>query len=138
MAKDRSSEIYGKAVDRLVSRVTADQRVRALWLEGDSLKEVRRPYRRLEAHLACDEPDFPAVLADMESLIAPPESLAAQRWSDTPRFARKLEALLEGLPIAVVIEKTSLLAKRPRSAVLPLVDKTGHLCHVMDFSRAGA
>jgi hypothetical protein len=137
MASRSAGEVYGAMVDRLVKAASADGRVKALWLEGGTLAELRRPYRRLEVHLASDEPDFPSLAAELEGFIGA-GGLTSPRWSDVPRFARQLEGLLEGFPITAVLEKSSLLAKRPRSAVVPLVDKTGHLCHVMDFSRQGS
>lgn len=129
------SEVYARAVDRLVLAAAADARLRAVWLEGATLPEVRRPYTRLEVHLACDEPDFPAVVAGLEALAGGLGTLTSPRWSDVPRFARQLDCLLDGAPATLVLEKSSLLAKRPRAVVVPLVDKTGHLCHVLDFSR---
>jgi hypothetical protein len=129
------AEIYAEVVDRLISAANSDPRVCALWLEGASLSDLRRPYRQLRVHLACDEPNFSALEGDLERIVAGPGSLSAPRWSDVPRFARQLEATLEGEPVTLCLEKTSLLAKRPRAAVLALVDKTGHLPHVMDFSR---
>jgi hypothetical protein len=119
----------------MVEAAISDPRIRALWLEGASPAELRRPYRRLEVHLACDEPEFAALLGELERLVAGASRLESAVWSDVPRLARQLAGLLEGAPVAAVLEKTSLLAKRPRQAVASLVDKTGHLTHVMDFSR---
>jgi hypothetical protein len=130
------SDVYADAVDRLISAASADDRIRALWLEGATQMELRRPYRQLRVHLACDEPHFAALEGEVERMLAGPAALAGPRWSDVPRFARQLEATLEGQPVTLCLEKSSLLAKRPRAAVLALVDKTGHLPHVMDFSRA--
>ncbi len=130
------AEIYSRAVDRLISAGIGDRRVRALWLEGASRKELRPPYKKLEIHLAADEPDFDGLLRDLEGFVAGPAKLHVESWSDVPRFARELKGLLEGQPITVILEKTSFLPKRPRNAVCSLIDKTGHLVHVMDFSLA--
>jgi len=130
-----NEEIYGEAVERLISAATGDPRIRALWLEAPVREELRRPWRRIEIHLAADEPDFDALLADLPSLVAGPDALAGVTWSEVPRFAQEMKAHLDGAQLTVVLEKSSLLAKRPRSAVASLVDKTGHLYHVMDFRK---
>ncbi len=131
----KEEDVYGETVDRLVAAAAGDPRVRALWLEASDREDLRRPWRRLEVHLAADEPDFDGLLADLPRIVAGGGPLTGVAWSDVPRFAREMKGLLAGAPITVVLEKSSLLAKRPRSAVSSLVDKTGHLCHVMDFSR---
>ena len=129
-----AAEVYGDLVDRLVAAAGADRRIKAVWLEGKSREELRRPFATVELHLAADEPDFEAVRAGLEALLAGGHPLADVRWAEVPRFARELRGLLEGHPVTVVLEKTSLLAKRPRTAVSSLVDPSGHLYHVMDFS----
>jgi hypothetical protein len=129
-------DIYGDAVERLIAQAAGDPRIRAVWLESAVREELRRPWRRIEVHLAADEPDFEALLADLPRLLAGSAPLTAVEWSEVPRFAREMKALLEGAPVTVVLEKSSLLAKRPRAAVSALVDKTGHLYHVMDFRRS--
>ena len=135
MTGDRnSSTVYGELVDRLILEIQKDTRIRALWIEGESMEELRRPYKKLEVHLATDEPDFADLQASLEKLVAGEGKLSRVEWSEVPRFASQLEAVLEEAPITVVLEKTSLLAKRPRLALLALADKTGHLNHVLDFS----
>jgi len=134
MSEKSQAEIYRSLVDRLVSSGVDDRRLRALWLEGATREELLPPYRRLEIHIATDEPDFDGLLSDLEALIAGQGELQVKGWSDTPRFARELQGLLDGQPITVIMEKTCFLAKRPRRAVSSLLDKTGHLYHVMDFS----
>ena len=135
MTGDRnSSTVYGELVDRLILEIQKDTRIRALWIEGESMEELRRPYKKLEVHLATDEPDFADLQASLEKLVAGEGNLSRVEWSEVPRFASQLEAVLEEAPITVVLEKTSLLAKRPRLALLTLTDKTGHLNHVLDFS----
>jgi len=126
--------IYGRTVDRLVEAAIADPRLKALWLEGRAPAEVRRPYPRLEAHLAADEPDFDSVLGDLEALVAGPSRFEVTGRAEVPRFAREIRGLLDGVPVTVVLEKTSLLPKRPRAEVAMLVDKTGHAYTFLDFS----
>jgi hypothetical protein len=131
-----AAEIYGELVDRLLAAAGADPRVKALWLEGDSPADLRRPYRMLEVHLAADEPDFAPVVAGIESLVGGGGPVADAQWADVPRFARELRCTLDGAPVTVIVEKSSLLAKRPRAAVAALADRTGHLYHVLDFSKS--
>ncbi len=129
-----AAEARAHALDRLLAAAGSDARIRALWLEAPSRAELRRPFRRLEVHLATDEPDFDAVLAGLEAILAGPSRLESVRRSDVPRFARQIDAVVDGASIAVVVERTSLIPKRPRAAVATLLDRTGHLPHVMDFS----
>jgi hypothetical protein len=134
--------VYVELVDRLVDPVVADTRVRALWIEGESPRALRRPFGRVAIHLVADEPDFPALTGALEGLLARAGvELANPRWSDTRRHARQLDARAAldagGVRLAgdvtIIVECSAFLAKRPRRADFPIVDKTGHLTHVMDF-----
>ena len=111
-------DVYGGLVDHLIEVALSDARIRALWIEGASMQSLRRPYAELEVHLATDEPSFSPVHSELEGLVGAAGELTDPRWSDVTRFARQLEGSLDGAPITVILEKTSLLAKRPRSAVL--------------------
>jgi hypothetical protein len=132
--REDSPSVYRAAVDRIVAGATADPRIKAVWLEGKDGADLRPPYRRLEVHLAADDPDFAAVLEKLEGLVAGPSRLEVAGRTEVPRFARQIEGRLDGAPLTVVLEKSPLLAKRPRAAVACLLDRTGHLYHVMDFS----
>jgi len=127
---------YAALVDRLVEAARNDPRIKALWLEGSSPATLRPPYASVEAHIAVDEPDFDEAVRGLEAVVGGGRAPAGVRWADVPRFARELTCLLDGFPVTTVVEKTSLLPKRPRAAVASLVDRTGHLYHVMDFSKA--
>ena len=138
------STLYVELVDRLVDAVIDDDRVRALWIEGKTQKELRRPFGRVTVHLDADEPDFPGLVGDLENILALVSArVDAARWSDTTRKARQLDTSIELQTeegpfqgeVTFVVECSAFLAKRPRRAVVPLVDKTTHLTHVMDFSR---
>jgi hypothetical protein len=135
MEADRTAAALGGLVDRLVDAANRDARVKALWLEGPSPESVRRPYAALDIHLAVDEPDYDAVLAGLEGMVGDGRRIDGLAWADVPRFARQMSFRFEGTPVAVVLEKTPLLPKRPRAAVACLLDRTGHLYHVMDFSK---
>lgn len=126
---------YEEIVDRMVEWAVREEKVRALWIEGDTLQDVRRPYETLRLHAAADEPLFPALLSDLTQSLDRITQAEVVQVTDTPRFAKKLLARGPGnLEFTLVLEQSNLLAKRPRCEVIPLVDKTGHLCHVLDFS----
>jgi hypothetical protein len=136
MASGRESDasVYGAVVDRIVAGAAAEPRIKAVWLESADRGDLRPPYRRLEVHLAADDPDFAAVLEGLERLVAGPSRLEVSARTEVPRFARQIEGRIDGAPVTVILEKSPLLAKRPRAAVACLLDRTGHLYHVMDFS----
>jgi hypothetical protein len=131
---DPASTFDGIA-DRLIDWSIGEERVRALWVEGDSLEEVRRPYRKLRIHLAADEPAFPALVASLPVALEAAAGAKVLRIGETARLAKELALRAGSLELTLIAEQTNLLAKRPRAEVAPLVDKTGHLTHVMDFSR---
>jgi hypothetical protein len=130
---------YDDIVDRVLRWALDVPSVRALWLESNSPAGVRRPYAAIELHLAADEPDFACLLGELPGAL---ESLLGVRLldiRDAPRFARELELESRGIrgdnmPWTLIVERTSMLAKRRRICVAPLLDKTNHLTHVMDFS----
>jgi hypothetical protein len=132
--RESAPAIYGALVDRIVAGAAADPRIKAVWLEASDRADLRPPYRRLEVHLAAEEPDFAAILEGLDRLVAGPTRLEVTGRAEVPRFARQIEGRIEGAPVTVVLEKSPLLAKRPRAAVACLLDRTGHLYHVMDFS----
>ena len=126
--------------DLFIDWAAAEARVRALWIEAPTLPELRRPYRTLELHLSADEPAYPSVTADIAAGFAAAQALRAAGIhllgaSDAPRFAKEYALEVEGLRFTLIAEQSYLLAKRPRAEVVPLLDKTGHIAHVMDFSR---
>ena len=126
---------YDEIADRLVEWALSEGRIRALWLEGSTLAELRRPYSRLEVHLAADEPEFPRVMAELEATLAGLLGARVERVSETQRFARELQLQAGQLSFTLIAEQSHLLAKRPRAEVVPLVDRTAHLPHVLDYSR---
>jgi hypothetical protein len=121
--------------DAVIDWAVNDARVKALWIEADALSDLRRPYRALRLHLSADEPVYPALLRELGSGLACVPGSKVASVADTERFARDLSFEAQGLAFSLIAEQSHLLAKRPRAEVIPLVDKTGHLTHVMDFSR---
>lgn len=132
--KPGSPSSFDDLSDRVVAWAVEDPRVRALWIEGASQADLRRPYRALRLHIAADEPQFPALVAELSSILARVLGAETVRVADTRRLAKELTLKAHGLDLVCIVEQSNLLAKRPRSFVAPLVDKTGHLIHVMDFS----
>jgi hypothetical protein len=137
-----STSPVAELIDRLIAVAIEDRRIRALWIEAETPRELRRPYGRVTVHAVADEPDFQSLAGDWERILARGAGAGVRdpRWSETPRSARLLEAeiAIEGLgsaPARFVIECSAFLAKRPRRSVVVLADKTGHLLHVMDFAR---
>ena len=135
--KPGSSLSFDELADRMVAWAVEEPGVRALWIEGDSQADLRRPYRALRLHVAADEPQFPALVADLSSILARVLGAETRSVMDTRRLAKELILEAHGLALTLIAEQSNLLAKRPRAFVAPLVDKTGHLTHVMDFSDRG-
>lgn len=129
-------------VDRLVVVAIDDSRIQGLWIEGDNQKSLRRPFDKATIHAMANEPDFQPLVDGWEELITSTGcALENSVWSDTRRNARQLVAKIsigddssDSIKVTFVLECAAFLAKRPRKAVVPLVDKTNHLTHVMDFS----
>lgn len=134
----RAASLEG-LLDSLISLASEDSRVRALWIEAGEAASLRRPFANVMVHAFADEPDFPDLVDSWEGILASITQLGTTSWSDTVRKARQLDAELRignsFRPLTFVLECAAYLAKRPRRAVVALVDKTGHLVHVMDFSR---
>lgn len=137
----KPASFHDELVDRLVALAIENPQVRALWVEAESMRELRRPYGKVTIHAMASEPDFQSLTGQWMDLLSKAVQVRTSSWRDTVRNARQLEAelSLEGFPrpekATFVIECAAFLAKRPRRAVVALVDKTGHLLHVMDFSR---
>ena len=126
-------------LDELVVFASDDARVRALWIEALERKALRRPYGGgVRVHAVADEPDFNDLVDSWDEIVGRIAPVNSPRWGDTERTARQLDGRLafDGgeRETAFVLECSAFLAKRPRQAVVALVDKTGHLIHVMDFA----
>lgn len=125
-------------VDDVVQWALSREDVRAVWIEGHHRASVRRPYEDIELHIAVDEPDFNTVL---DALSKSPEGMAGSVVGDVSEtHCRALQLQLEahGVKWTLILERTSMLAKRPRAYVATLLDRTGHLTHVMDTSLRNA
>lgn len=123
-------------LEKIVAAAVDAPEVTALWLEGPSLAAARDPKGPFDLHLAVPDPDFDLFARGHESFLRAggvlasheDDRAAADGWFCRVRFP-------EGVSAAVMIERQSLLAKRLRRAVVPLVDKTwGGLRSVMAFA----
>lgn len=128
-------------VRRLSLLATEDPRIRALWVEGPT-PLAARDYPALAAEgaldlrMATEDPSFDAVIGDAEAMLAKAAAVASAAWSDAPFEGRRLDATLEGgLAVAITVERLSLVGKRPRDAIEPIVDKTGMLREVVNIAR---
>ena len=125
---------FDDLVDLIINWAIDDARVKAFWIEGESLRALRRPYRNPRLHLCADAPAYPPLEAELSTGLAAIPGVQVSGVSETPRLAKQIDMKAAGVNFTVVVEQSHLLAKRPRTEVVPLVDKTGHLTHVMDFS----
>jgi hypothetical protein len=125
---------FEDVADRLIKWASEVDALRALWLEAPTLPELRRPYKGLEVHLSVDEPDYPGFLDALESELRTRLQARVVTVEETRRYARDLTVEAGARRFHLIAEQSHLLAKRPRAEVVPLVDKTGHLPHVLDYS----
>jgi hypothetical protein len=130
------AELQQAVLNRLVAAAVADDRVKACWTEGETAPGCFPPFAGpIDLHVATSDPLFDALAADHAAFLAAGARVVAHRDADAPVFARACAAELEGgVRVALTIERLSLIPKRPRAHVAPLVDKTHQVRYVMDFS----
>ena len=119
-------------VDGLIPLALKDPRICILWLEGDSLEQVRRPYERLDLRMAAMDPDFDPLYGDRQTIferIAPGAMIEEEPVEFEGRRAQV--TLPSGTRFRVTFERMSLLGKKGRAEVAPLVDKTGQFRFVL-------
>lgn len=126
-------------LSRITDAAVADERVFACWTEGATPQGCFPPFAgAVDLHLGTTDPLFDAVAADHAAFLGKAGRVLAHRDADAPVFARACEAELEGgLRVTLTIERLSLVTKRPRACIAPLVDKTRQLRYVLDYSRRG-
>ena len=123
-----------KIVDGMVRWAISEMDVQAIWLEGSLPVDIRRPYETLDVHVAVDEPCFSRILTTLPSVLADLTGASIEEATDTPCRAKLLRVTDSGASWPLILERTSMLAKRPRAHVATLLDRTGHLTQVMDTS----
>lgn len=130
-------ELQQAFLARLTDAAVADERVFACWTEGETPQGCFPPFAgAVDLHVGTPEPFFDALAADHVKLLSAGGRVASHRDADAPVNARACAAELEGgLRVTLTIERMSLLPKRPRAFIAPLVDKTQQLRYVMDYSK---
>lgn len=130
------ADLQQEVLNRLVAAAVADERVKACWSEGETPGACLPPFAGpIDLHIATSDPLFDALSADHAAWLGAGGKVLSHRDADAPVFARACAAELEGgVKVALTIERLSLVPKRPRAHVAPLVDKTGQVRYVMDFS----
>lgn len=113
-------------LDKLTLAAGESPAVAALWLEGDSPAAARAPAGPLDLHAAISDPDMDLFFRAHESFA---RSAGVLRDHEDEKAANDgwlcRFALSGGVRVAFSIERKSLLGKRLRKAVVPVVDKTG-------------
>ncbi|MBI4613271.1 MAG: hypothetical protein HY720_06640 [Planctomycetes bacterium] len=132
MASDRSRELTS-LVDGLIPVVLADPRIRVLWIEGDLPDEVRRPYRELDLRMAAMDPDFAGLVADHGAILSRVAPVASHADEDADFEGKRCKATLaSGARLVLTLERMSLVGKRSRAEVVPIVDKTGRFRTILN------
>jgi len=125
------------AVQRWVERAEADARVKACWLEGPTPRAIREFDGPVDLHVGVEDPDFDAFVDELEPFLAAGAPVRSHADGPAPPEAWATVATLDGVgAVTCTLERMSLVAKRPRAAVQPLFDRSGHLRHVLDYSGA--
>ncbi len=113
-------------LDKLALAAGESPAIAAVWLEGESASSARAPAGPLEIHVAVADPDMDPFFRVHESFA---RSAGVLRDHEDEKAANDgwlcRFALAGGVRVALSIERKSLLAKRLRKAVVPIVDKTG-------------
>lgn len=129
------SREFTRIVDSLIPLVEIDPRIWVIWVEGDRLEDVRRPYAALDLRLGVMDPDFQAVRLAIPDLVA---SAGRARVASDPReipfdgVAWRAESLGSGRAFDLTLERMSLVGKKPRAFVTPIVDRTGRFRAVLN------
>lgn len=125
------------AVQRWVERAEADARVKACWLEGASPQAIRAFDGPVDLHVGVEDPDFESFVDELEAFLSAGAPVRQHADGPAPPDAWATVATLDGVgAVTCTLERMSLVAKRPRVAVQPLFDRSGHLRHVLDYSGA--
>lgn len=135
------TEIQQAFLSRVTDAAVADDRVFACWTEGDTPQGCFPPFAgAVDLHVGTIDPLFDALAADHATLLgAGGGRVVSHRDADAPLFSKVCEAELEGgVRVRLTLERMSLVPKRARAYVAPLVDKTQQLRFVLDYSKRAA
>ncbi|RKY19358.1 MAG: hypothetical protein DRQ55_10850 [Planctomycetota bacterium] len=113
-------------VRALVARLVADERVQALWLEGEQDAIQWPPYATLDLHFAVPEPHLEALRGELAGLFEALDGVTDFSQQQAPLKGYAGSAVLsDGTPLSYRVERTSQVGKLPRRAVNVLIDRTG-------------
>ena len=132
-----------RVLSQLILAAEGSPSVAALWLEGASAQEARFPDGPLDLHAAVADPDMEPFFRVHESFLKAAGALKEHEDEKAVndgwlcRFSMAgAGAGSGGVRGIFSIERKSLLAKRFRRALVPLVDKSGgQLRFVMTFAK---
>ena len=115
-------------VRRLAARLAGDDRIEALWLEGDDDTIQWPPYAHLDLHFAVPEPFVDGVRGDLLTWLPELDDVSDVSQQEAPfkGFAGSAR-LSDGTPLTYRVERTSQLGKVPRRQVNMLLDRSGGL-----------
>jgi len=118
---------------RLMPVFFDEPRIEAVWVEGEPAGARPRLKSPLELHVAAPEPVFDAVVRDLPRLVGSriEAKFSAPGPSDFEGRTFDVETA-SGVLIRLTVERTALVGKRPRRAILPQMDRTGLLRYAVD------
>ena len=120
---------------RLMPAFFDEPRIEAVWVEGEPLPTGARPRLTapLDLHVAAAEPVFEAVVRDLPKILASRVRATVSAPGAADFEGRSFSVKTEGGPdIALTVERTALVGKRPRRAILPQMDRSGLLRYAVD------
>lgn len=121
---------------RFLESVLPDERIRAMWLEGRDRLTAWSDEGGLDLHVAVEDPDFDAVWGSHDRWLAGVVDVLTHEDAPAPVDGQACVATLrEGGTVVLTVERASLLAKRLRTFVVPLLDRSGRLRFVLSYRR---
>jgi hypothetical protein len=119
---------------RLMPAFFDEPRVEAVWVEGEPCGARPRLASPLDLHVAAPEPVFDSLLRDLPAILArrlPSVSVTGPGPADFEGKSFRFRSA-DGVDVALTVERTALVGKRPRRAILPQMDRSGLLRYTVD------
>lgn len=121
---------------RIMPAFIDEPRVEAVWVEGEPHGARPRLTAPLDLHVAAPEPVFDSLVRDLPALLASRLSLSVTGPVPADFEGRAFTLRTEGgVAVALTVERTALVGKRPRRAILPQMDRSGLLRYTVDIRR---
>lgn len=122
---------------RIMPAFFDEPRVEAVWVEGEPSGPRPRLAAPLDLHVAAPEPVFDSLVRDLPALVSArlsvPVTGPAPADFEGKAFSLRSDA---GVAVTITVERTALVGKRPRRAILPQMDRSGLLRYTVDIRRA--